>query len=100
MPYAIDITDVANRDLEGIKKFYRQQIIDAMREQLTHEPTLETKNRKVLVEFQPDFEHVPPVWRLRVGEYRVFYDVNEDEKVVVVRTVRHKPPHATTEQIA
>jgi mRNA-degrading endonuclease RelE of RelBE toxin-antitoxin system len=99
MPYTIEITEVADRDLEGIKKFYRQQIIDAIREQLTHEPTIETKNRKILVDFQPDFEHDPPVWRLRVGEYRVFYDVNEEDKRVIVRTVRQKPPHATMEQI-
>jgi mRNA-degrading endonuclease RelE of RelBE toxin-antitoxin system len=99
MPYLIEITDVADQDLAETKKFYRQQIIDAIKEQLTHEPTLETKNKKILLEFQPDFEHVPPVWRLRVGEYRVFYDVNEGEKRVVVRTVRHKPPHTTTEQI-
>jgi hypothetical protein len=41
-----EITDIAYRDLEGIKKFYRQRIIDAIKEQLAHGPTVETKNRK------------------------------------------------------
>jgi hypothetical protein len=68
MPYAIEITEVGYRDLEGIKPYYRQQIVDAMKHQLIHQPMTETRNRKMLVEFQPDFEHEPPVWRLRVGE--------------------------------
>jgi mRNA-degrading endonuclease RelE of RelBE toxin-antitoxin system len=34
-----------------------------------------------------------------VGKFRVFYDLNEDDKVVVVRAVRKKAPHATTEDI-
>jgi len=99
MPHTIEITEIANRDLEGIKRFYRQQIIDAMKQQLAHEPTSGTRNRKMLIEFHPDFEHEPPVWRLRVGQFRVFYDVNEGQKTVFVRRVVPKPPHTTTEQI-
>jgi mRNA-degrading endonuclease RelE of RelBE toxin-antitoxin system len=34
-----------------------------------------------------------------VGEYRVFYDVGEVERVVYVRAIRRKPPHRTTEEI-
>ncbi len=47
----------------------------------------------------PSFEAVPPIWELRVGEYRIFYDVDEDEKKVYVRAIRRKPPHKTTEEI-
>ncbi len=99
MSYVIELTADAKQDLEGIKKFNRQEIIDTMKLQLVHEPTKPTRNRKVLVEFQPDFEHDPPVWRLRVGEYRVYYDVNESQKKVFIRRVRQKPPHATAEEI-
>lgn len=100
MPYAIEITEIAYQDLEEIKKFYQQQIVDAMRQQLAHEPTTETRNRKMLVDFHAEFEHETPVWRLRIGEFRVFYDVNEEQKTVLVRRILQKPPHATTEQIA
>lgn len=58
-----------------------------------------TKNRKILVSLIPPFEVVPPVWELRVGDHRVFYDVAEEEEAVYVRAVRHKPPHRTTEEI-
>jgi len=42
---------------------------------------------------------VVPIWELRVGEFRVFYDVDEEAQTVFVRAVRHKPPHKTTEEI-
>ncbi|HEY2881672.1 MAG TPA: type II toxin-antitoxin system RelE/ParE family toxin [Pirellulales bacterium] len=99
MPYTIEITDLAFNELAEIKKFYREQIVEAIDNQLLNQPTVETKNRKVLIGIQPDFEHDPPVWELRVGQYRVFYDVNEELKVVFIRAVRNKPPHKTTEKI-
>jgi mRNA-degrading endonuclease RelE of RelBE toxin-antitoxin system len=44
----------------------------------------------------PDFEHVPPVWELRIGEYRVFYDVDEPDHKVYVRAVLRKEAGRTT----
>lgn len=29
----------------------------------------------------------PPAWRLRVGEYRIIYEIHEDELVVIVVNV-------------
>ena len=62
-------------------------------------PTVATRNRKRLEVASPSFEHVPPIWELRVGEYRVFYDVDESARTVYVRAVRLKEPHQTTEDI-
>ena len=47
----------------------------------------------------PPFEHVPPIWQLRIGDHRAFYDVDDAKRVVLVRAVRRKPPQATTEEI-
>src|SRR5258708_31828116 len=99
MAYAIDVRDVALNDLRAVRPFYRRRIIDAIDQQLRHEPTVETRNRKQLVAFESDFEHEVPVWELRVGEYRVYYDVDDEAPTVVVRAIRQKPPHKTTEQI-
>jgi mRNA-degrading endonuclease RelE of RelBE toxin-antitoxin system len=99
MSYTIEIADAAFAELQSIKPFYSRQIVDAIDEQLIHQPNVETRNRKVLIGLQPDFEHGDPVWELRVATYRVYYDVIEDAKRVVIRAVREKPPHATTEQI-
>jgi mRNA-degrading endonuclease RelE of RelBE toxin-antitoxin system len=99
MPYAIDIRDAAFDELHNIKPYHRNRIIDAIDRQLAFEPNIETRNRKQLAGLQPDFDHDPPVWELRVGLYRVYYDISEESKTVVVRAVREKPPHTTTEEV-
>jgi mRNA-degrading endonuclease RelE of RelBE toxin-antitoxin system len=99
MPYSIEITDAAFDELQSIESFYCRQIVDAIDKQLIHQPTVETRNRKILVGLQPDFEHGEPVWELRVGAYRIYYHVDETAQTVVVRAIREKPPHATTEQV-
>jgi mRNA-degrading endonuclease RelE of RelBE toxin-antitoxin system len=98
LPYSIEISPLALEELKLIKAYYRQQIIDAIDEQLTHEPSVETRNRKRL-DAEPDLPFERPVWQLRIGSYRVFYDLNEEERTVVVRSVREKPPHKTTRDI-
>jgi mRNA-degrading endonuclease RelE of RelBE toxin-antitoxin system len=97
--YKTEIGDGALEDLGKLRAFEGRKILDAIEEQLKHEPTMTTRHRKLLPGLEPPFEAVPPIWELSVGEYRVFYDVNEDEKKVNVRAVRHKPPHKTTEEI-
>lgn len=97
--FEIRLSEGVERDLRTVKPHDRGRILDAMEEQLSHEPNVVTKNRKILVKLIPPFEAVLPVWELRVGDYRVFYDVAEEEEAVYVRAVRHKPPHKTTEEI-
>lgn len=97
--FAIEYAESVADDLKDIRAFDRKKILDTIDEQLNHQPSQETRNRKVISGLVPPWEHEPPVWELRVGEFRVFYDVDEIEKKVYVRAVRHKPPHATTEDI-
>jgi mRNA-degrading endonuclease RelE of RelBE toxin-antitoxin system len=99
MAYAIEIVPSALKELKTIKPFYRQQIRDAINQQLKNEPTIETRNRKILSGAKPDFEHVPPLWQLRLQQSRVFYDANEEKQLVSIRAVREKPLHTTTEEI-
>jgi mRNA-degrading endonuclease RelE of RelBE toxin-antitoxin system len=86
-------------DLAAVRVFERKRILDEIEGQLTHQPTQESHNKKMLRGLIPPWEHVEPVWELRVGEHRVFYDVDEAERQVVVRAVRRKPPHKMTEEI-
>ena len=86
-------------DLADLRTFERKRILDEIDKQLTYQATRVSKHRKPLVGLIPPWEHVEPVWELRVGEYRVFYDVDEENSAVTIRAVRHKPPHKTTEEI-
>jgi mRNA-degrading endonuclease RelE of RelBE toxin-antitoxin system len=86
-------------ELEELRAADRTRILDRIEEELAYQPSAATRNKKVLVGLDPPWEHDDPMWELRVGNYRVFYDVNDDEAIVTVRAVRHKPPHKTTEEI-
>jgi mRNA-degrading endonuclease RelE of RelBE toxin-antitoxin system len=97
--YELEFSRSVEKDMTGIRAFECKRILEAIEKQLSHEPTAETRNRKMLVNLVPPFEAVPPVWQLRVGDYRVFYDVDEEEGKVYVRAIRRKPPHRTTEEI-
>ena len=97
--YEIVFAAGVRRDLKRLRPFDRGQVIDEIESQLARSPGKATTKRKVLHNLVPPFEAVPPVWQLRVGDLRVFYDVDEDERMVFVRAVRHKPGHKTTEEI-
>ena len=99
MPFSIETSASAKSELKSIKLFERKRIIEEIDSQLMDEPTTETKNRKPLPDIEPGFEHVPPLWELRVGEYRVFFDVDEQDKKVFVRAVRKKTPKQTTDEV-
>jgi mRNA-degrading endonuclease RelE of RelBE toxin-antitoxin system len=97
--YRIVYAQSVATDLAALRARVRARILDSIEEQLAHEPTRQTRNRKVITGLVPPWEHEEPVWQLCVGEYRVFYDVDEGASAVMVRAIRHKPPHQTTEEI-
>src|SRR5262245_57714943 len=97
--YEIEFSKSVEKDLRAFRTIDRVRILKEIERQLSFEPCVETRNRKVLVNLIPPFEAVPPVWELRIGEYRAFYDVDGAERIVYVRAVRKKPPHKTTEEI-
>ena len=97
--YEIEISRAALEELAALRAFDEKRILEAIERQLTFAPTSPTRNRKLLAGAVPRFEAVPPIWELRLGEYRVFYDVSEADLKVYVRAVRRKPPHKTLEEI-
>lgn len=97
--FEIRFAESVEDDLRKIQVYYRKQILDSIEEQLTHEPETATRNRKLLENLTPPWQTVAPIWELRVGEYRVFYDVSSGESVVYVPAVRKKSPGTKTEDI-
>ena len=73
--------------------------IEEVDEQLSREPLGEIRRRKVLRGLVPPWDQLGPVRQLSIGDFRVFYDVDEVKKEVVVRAVRYKTPHKTTEEV-
>ncbi|MBI2181152.1 MAG: type II toxin-antitoxin system RelE/ParE family toxin [Deltaproteobacteria bacterium] len=97
--FEIRFAESVEEDLRKIQVYYRNRILDSIEEQLTYEPETATRNRKLLENLSPPWQTVAPIWELRVGEYRIFYDVSSTESVVYVRAVRKKPRGSKTENI-
>ena len=83
--YEIVLKHSAIADLDALRKFDAAQIADAMEKHLRHNPTKESKSRikRLRGLSSPDY-------RLRVGDYRVFYAVDKDGRRVEVLRVMHK----------
>jgi mRNA-degrading endonuclease RelE of RelBE toxin-antitoxin system len=97
--FEIRFAEGVEEDLRKIRIYYRNQILDAIEEQLAREPDIRTRNRKLLENLIPPWQTVASIWELRVGEYRVFYDVSPTEPVAYARAVRRKRRGTKTEDI-
>jgi len=82
--YGIEYTLEALKDLKLFRKFEQEHILDQIDAQLQYEPNVETQNRKWL---RPnDISD----WELRIGKYRVLYDIEEQEQMVAIQAIGFK----------
>ncbi len=93
--FSVDV----EKDLKKISRYNRNRILDEIETKLSREPMVPTKNRKLLINLVPPWKVISVVWELRIGAFRVFYDIDETQKVVYIRAVRKKPPGKTTKEI-
>lgn len=82
--FEIRLSEDAERHLKQFSKRDQGILLDAMEEQLTHQPNERTRNRKPL---RPN---PLAVWELRVQDFRVLYNVEEDAVVVLVVAIAVK----------
>lgn len=77
--YEIELSPDAMAHLRLLTARDRKTILDGIEELLAHEPRVEIRNRKRM---RPN--PIAP-WELRLGNFRVYYDVEEraDRKVLV-----------------
>lgn len=95
--FEIRLGEVAVSEIAGLRAVERRRLLDAIDRQLTYEPAQTGRRKKMLSNLIPPWEQVRPVWQLRVGDLRVFYDVDESTRVVIVRAVRRKERKKTEE---
>jgi mRNA-degrading endonuclease RelE of RelBE toxin-antitoxin system len=84
MTYHIRSTPSADEEFLALRAFDQARLRDAMVSQLRHEPTVPTRHRKRL--------RTNPIatWELRVGDWRVLYDVEEDVHEVKIMAIGRK----------
>ena len=90
MTYEIEFSADSERQLAELSSRDRKTVLDSIETQLSHEPTTPTKHRKLL---RPN-----PVaaWELRVGDFRVFYNVEQERILVIVVAVGRKEHNQLT----
>jgi mRNA-degrading endonuclease RelE of RelBE toxin-antitoxin system len=81
MPYEIRYSNEAVEQLKFLRTFDRTAILDQIEQVLGVNPTVVSKSRVKRLR-----EPAPTQYRLRVGEFRVFYDV-ADEVVLIIQVL-------------
>jgi len=79
--FDIRFTERAVEDLQDFSKSDQERILKDLESELMQDAAAETKDRKRL---QPQG---PVEWELRLGNVRVFYDVNVENRIVKVEAV-------------
>lgn len=82
--YQIELSPSAVEDLKSLKRFEQRFVLDSIEQHLSFEPTNLTRNRK------PLRQNEISEWELRLGDFRVFYDVDESRLAVRVKAVGRK----------
>ena len=77
MSYQIEYTDAAIDHLKFLTTRQQRTVLDTVDEQLKYEPLVVTRNRK------PMEPNSLATWELRIGNLRVYYDVEENTVSVV-----------------
>ena len=80
MPYRVELAPAAQRELERLTRQAQERLAGPILA-LGDEPR-PSGVRKV--------SGVERTWRIRVGDYRVVYDIYEDERLVVVLKVARR----------
>jgi hypothetical protein len=104
--FEIRVSPMAQAQLETLRAFDHARILDEVGQKLSHEPLVQTRNRKPL-EPVPEalaeiarqlFADVTAVWELRVVPWRVAYAV--DGQVVHVLWIFRKEHQSTDEALS
>ncbi len=78
--FRIDLKGSTDRDLKRIDKQYIPRILKAIESLVENPFSVQSKKLK-------DSESC---YRLRVGDYRVIYQVDQENKTVVIYHIRHR----------
>jgi len=81
MKYRIEYSPDTEDHLRALTKHQQVIVLDTVKKQLPDQPTEETRNRKPM---RPN--PVAP-WELRIGNLRVYYDVDEERHAVYILAV-------------
>jgi mRNA-degrading endonuclease RelE of RelBE toxin-antitoxin system len=74
----------ALEDLELLEKFEQRHVVSMIQQHLSLQPTTPTRRRKPL---RPNDL---ATWELRLGALRVFYDIDQQDRIVWIKAIGRK----------
>ena len=80
MAYKLLFDDKVAKDLKGIDRFWQKKILESIKTKLVEDPYIGKK----LVGDLSSYYHY------RVNDYRVVYEIIEDEIILVVIKIKHR----------
>jgi mRNA interferase RelE/StbE len=78
--YKLLFDDKVARDLKAIDKTWQRKILDAIHKKLSSNPYI---GKRLVGELSP-------YYRLRIGDYRVIYEIHDQQLIVLIIKVRHR----------
>ena len=83
-PFEISFTESAQADLGWFAAYAQRIIFDGIVVHLRHQPTIGTRK---IIAMRPN----PAAgWELRLGDYRILYDVDETSRAVTIQVIGEK----------
>ena len=83
--FVIEFVREAEADLDAIKPFHRNRILDEIEVYLKRAPERTSRSRLKRLNIMES-----PAYRLRVGDFRVYYDVEKTQRTVTVLRILSK----------
>lgn len=93
MIFQLFYTNTARAEIKALRAYDRQRIVTTIDSVLRHQPT-DTSRSRIKRMTQPFWSQ----YRLRVDEFRVYFDVDEANLTVHILHVRQKTTETTPEE--
>ena len=94
MNFQIEYTQDALNELTALRAFDRKRVVVGILTHLTHQPTKESRSRIKKME-QPFWSE----YRLRIDEFRVYYQVDQATRTVHILHVLSKDTESTPKEM-
>jgi mRNA-degrading endonuclease RelE of RelBE toxin-antitoxin system len=92
-PYEIRYAAEAVADLRAMRPFDRRKVLDGIKLHLFHQPMFVSRSR-IKAMIQPFWSQ----YRLRIDAFRIYYDVDDNDRIVNVLRILMKTTDQTPER--
>lgn len=93
MAFQVLYSNAARAEIKALRAYDRQRVVTTIESELRHQPTRISRSR-IKQMTQPFWSQ----YRLRVDEFRVYFDVDELNQTVHILHVRPKTTDSTPEE--